>query len=117
MEPNMKGTVPPAMDMASHLTDVMMKVYDELDGAKEYINAAIAHKPVNSEAAESFYVFSTQELQHGETLMKIITSSLEKMKSGGDECYDTLSKVWSHMKERQIGYAAWIRQMQAQYKK
>lgn len=115
MESYMKeGTVHGA-DISAHLSDIMMKVYDELDGAKEYINAAISHKAVDETLANNLCNMSAQELQHAEILMNSITSTLKDMKDGA--CYDTLSIVWEHVKERQMGYAAWIRQMHAQYKK
>lgn len=44
-------------------------------------------------------------------------SMLSRLKAQGNTCYDTMSVVWKHTYEQQSKYAAWIRQMHADYKK
>ena len=104
-------------DIMDDVIDTMMEVYDELDGAKKYIKAAISHKEMDRPAADSMVLLSAQELQHADTLTTNINRMFERMKTENHECYDVLHKVWTYIRERQMGYAAWIKQMHEVYKK
>lgn len=51
-------------------------------------------------------------------LMSLAKSAeLAETAAQGNTCYDTMSVVWKHTYEQQSKYAAWIRQMHADYKK
>lgn len=117
MEPYENDHMAAKTDLVSHITDIMQVIYDELDDSKKYIKAAMSHRDIDKALADSLCNMSAQELQHAEILMNSVTSAMEKLKTGGDACYDTMSKVCTHTKERQMEYAAWIRQLHAQYKK
>lgn len=101
----------------SDIIEEMMAVFDEYDGAKHYIKEAIRLKMTDKTRAESNVAMSAQELSHGDTHSATVGKLLEKAKADGNECYATLAMVWHHLKKRQDGYAAWIRQMHEQYKK
>lgn len=103
--------------LVSDIIEEMMGVYDEYDGAKKYINEAIRLKSMDKVRADSNVTMSAQELAHGDTHSATVTKLLEKAKAENNSCYATLAMVWHHLKKRQDGYAAWIRQMHEQYKK
>lgn len=117
MEPYMKNDMAAGHDIVAHLADIMGQVDEELDGAKTYIKAAMSHKAIDKTLADSLANMSAQELQHADILSNAVTSMVAKLKTEGNACYETMSRVWEHTKGRQAGYAAWIRQMHTEYKK
>ena len=104
-------------DIVSDIIDTMMEVYEEYDGAKKYIKEAIAMKATDKARAETLVQMSAQELGHGDLLSASVNRMLEKAKAEGNPCYAVLAMVWNHIRQRQAGYAAWIRTMHEQYKK
>ena len=117
MEPYIEDDMPNGHEPAAHLADVMHEVDRKLNEARKYIRAANTHRPIDKALADSFANISAQELQHSDILSNAITSMLSKLKAQGNTCYDTMSVVWKHTYEQQSKYAAWIRQMHADYKK
>lgn len=103
-------------DLVTDTVNLMMEAYDELDGAKKYIKSAIQNKNVERKMADSLVVMSAQELGHYDMIVAGIESMMAKIKAEQHECYDVVYKMWKHIKERQAGYAAWIKQLHADYK-
>ncbi len=103
-------------DIVNDMIDSMMEIYDELDGAKGYIKDAIRLKNVDSSTADARVSMSMQEIEHADKLTASVNKMMEKMRADGNECYQVLSKVWSHIHERQEGYKAWIKTMHEQHK-
>lgn len=104
-------------DLMTVTIDQMMEVFDKLDSSKKYIKSAIAHKAIDRSMADSMVNISAQELQHAETITDAVNRMMDKMKSENHPCYETMKKIWTHIHNRQVSYAAWIRQMHDRYKK
>lgn len=104
-------------DIVSDIIDTMMEVYDEYDSAKKYINEAIALKPTDKVRADKLVTMSAQELGHGNDLSNTVDKMMEKAQEDSNPCYATLAMVWLRVRQRQDGYAAWIKQLHEQYKK
>lgn len=104
-------------NILNDIVDQMMEIFEELDGSKKYIKSAIAHKSIDRTTADNMVSLSVQELQHAETITDAVNRMFDKMKSENHPCYETMKKVWTHIHERQVSYAAWIRQMHDRYKK
>lgn len=117
MEPYRHEMTMDDYDIIADIVNEMMGVYDEYDGSKKYIKEAVAMKQSDKSRADVLANMSAQELGHGDTHSANVSKLLEKAKSENNPCYATLAMVWHHIKQRQDGYAAWIRQMHEQYKK
>lgn len=118
MEPYRHETMMMAdYDIVSDIIDTMMDIYDEYDGAKKYIKEAFALKEKDPNRANELVQMSAQELGHGGTLTNTVGKMLEKARSEENPCYATLAMVWLRIRQRQDGYAAWIKQLHDQYKK
>lgn len=98
------------------IVDSIMEIYEELDGAKKYIKFAIHYKGTDKSSAENMVNLSAQELQHADVISSNVNRMMMKLKDSGNMCYDVLKNVWDHLRERQMGYAAWIKQMHENYK-
>lgn len=103
-------------DIVNDMIDSMMEIYDELDGAKGYIKDAIRLKSADRGIADARIQMSAQEIGHADNLTASVNKMMEKMRADSNECYPVLSKVWTHIHERQEGYKAWIKTMHEQYK-
>ena len=103
-------------DIVDDMIDSMMDIYDELDGAKKYILAAIKYKDENPRMAAKLVTMSAEEKAHAENIADGVEGMMAKAKSDGNPCYDVIHKVWVHIHARQDGYRAWIEQMHQQYK-
>lgn len=104
-------------DIVSDIITTMMEVYDEYDGSKAYIMEAIKLRDTDKARADTRVKMSAEELSHGGMLTENVGKMLEKAKAEKNPCYATLAMVWHHVRKRQDGYAAWIKQMHEQYKK
>lgn len=103
-------------DIINDIIDTMMEAYDELDGSKKYIKEAFRFKADNKTMADKLVTMSAEELGHADNLALGVESMLAKAKAEANPCYDVIHKVWTHIKERQAGYKAWIKQMHTEYK-
>ena len=103
-------------DIVNDIIDTMMEAYDELDGAKKYIKEAFRFRDENRAMAEKLVTMSAEELNHAENLCAGVEAMLAKAKADNNGCYETIHKVWTHIKERMSGYKAWIKQLHAEYK-
>lgn len=103
-------------DVVNDIIDTMMDVYDELDGAKKYILSAFKLQEHDPDTAAKLVTMSSDEKHHSEVLSAGVTAMLKKAKEMNSPCYETLSKVWTHVKARQDGYRAWIEHMHERIK-
>ena len=117
MESMMMAMTMDEHDDVSSFIEGAFEIYDEIDGAKEYIEKALKMKVRDRSAADSLCTMSAQELQHAETLRLNAERTLLRMKDEKSPCYEVLQKVWNHMARRQAEYMGWVRQMHEQYKK
>lgn len=104
-------------DIVNDIIDSMMDVYEELDGSKKYIMEAFRFKDQQPEMASKLVTMSSEEKKHADNIAEGIDAMLDKAKREENPCYDTLHKVWVHIKARQDGYRSWIEHMHEKYKK
>lgn len=104
-------------DIVNDIVDTMMDIYEELDGSKKYIMEAFKMRDQNPETTGRLVTMSADEKRHAESLSEGVTAMLKKAKESENPCYETLNKVWLHIKSRQDGYRAWIEHMHEKYKK
>lgn len=95
----------PADQVAKNFADA----YDELNGSKSYVMDALDMKSTNQKRAERKLQMSADELGHA---MSIIEET-DGMMAEADASTKTL---WMAMKDRLLGYGAWIKTLHADYK-
>lgn len=105
-----------AHEEVEEFLDTMMEIYDELDGAKKYIKAAFRLHDSDRAAASAMATMSGQESGHAEVIAGNATRMLSHMEEAHHPCAGVLKRVWTHVYGRQMEYAAWVKQMQAQYR-
>ena len=67
-------------DIINDILDTRDSVYHEINGADEYIDKAMLHKPHDKQAADNMVALSAQELQHAGVLQGNIDSMMAKLK-------------------------------------
>ena len=104
-------------DIINDILDTSDSVYHEINGAKEYIEKAFAHRYRDKAAADSMVSLSAQELQHAGILQSNIDRMMEKVKGTNPYGYDIMSKVISRDKVAQAKMIANVKTMYEQYNK
>lgn len=96
--------------LADHVAKNYMEAYDELNGAKTYVMDAIDMKHTNQKRSEKKLQMSADELGHAVAIIEETDGMLT-------EAADEATKIlWAAMKDRLMGYAAWIKTLHADYK-
>lgn len=92
------------------------EAYDELDGSKKYIKQAMRSKSTDRAMADRLVTMSAEELGHADSIMEGIEAMLNKAEKDGMTCAPIMRKIWAVMRERMVGYKAWIMKEHDEYK-
>lgn len=103
-------------DILNDIIDTIMEAYEELDGSKKYIKAAMARKAVDKKTADRLVTMSAEELGHAESLCEGVESMLQKAEEENNDCVSVVRKMWTHLYDRMASYKAWIKQLHTDYK-
>lgn len=73
--------------MHNELLYFIMQIFEELDGAKHYIQRAIEEKAANPSRAKVFVEMSSSELNHAGNLYKMLEEDMNKANTTKDATY------------------------------
>ena len=104
-------------DIINDILDTRDSVYHEINGADEYIDKAMLHKPHDKQAADNMVALSAQELQHAGVLQGNIDRMMAKVKDSDPHSYAILSKVISRDKPTQARMIAQVKEKHEMYKR
>ena len=104
-------------DIINDILDTRDSVYHEINGADEYIDKAMLHKPRDKQAADNMVALSAQELQHAGVLQGNIDRMMAKLKESDMRSYSILSKVVGRDKSAQVRMITDVKEKHEMYKK
>lgn len=103
-------------NLAECVAKYYIDAYDELNGAKTYIMEALDLNRTNRKMADRRQMRSFDELNHAAGIMEDVEIRISEAESAGDATAATVRTMWSAMKDRLMGYMAWIKTLHAEYK-
>jgi Mn-containing catalase len=101
------------MKIISELSEM---ITDELDGAEEYIEAALHYKEEYPALAKVLYEISTEEMRHMEMLHIEVVNLIEKYRKERGEPPAAMLAVYEYLHKKNIEQATKIRMYQSQFK-
>lgn len=104
-------------DIINDILDTRDSVYHEINGADEYIDKAMLHKPHDKQAADNMVALSAQELQHAGVLQGNIDRMMAKLKESDARSHSILSKVISRDKSTQARMITDVKEKHEMYKR
>lgn len=101
------------MKIIQELTDM---IEDELEGAEEYAENAVALRESHPTLAKTFYDISLDEVKHINMLHEEIRKLIETHRKEKGEPPAAMMAVYEYLHKKHINKAAKIKSLQAQYK-
>lgn len=102
--------------LADCVAKYYIDAYDELNSAKTYIMEAIDLQPTNKRMADRRQIRSSDELGHAMGIMEDVEEKIKAAEDKGDATAATVRTMWAAMKDRLMGYMAWIKTVHTEYK-
>ena len=92
------------------------KIEEEMRDADEYIQLAMKWKDEQPEAAEVFYLLSTEEMGHADKLHEVVTKLIGEYRDKNGEPPDGMMMLYNYLHEQEIATAMSIKVKQGMYK-
>ena len=96
---------------------IIDQIYDELEGAEEYIECAIKEKNEHPSIANMYYEMSLMEMSHVDKLHGAVTTLINEAKAKGEEVPPTMMAIYEYEHEKIMEEATEIKVMQEMYKR
>lgn len=90
-------------------------IEDELEGAEDYIKAAVLHKDDNPQLAKVLYEISMQEMRHVDMLHGEVVRMIEQYRREKGEPPAAMLAIWEYQHEKHIEHANKIKTYQEQF--
>ncbi len=104
--------------MHNELLYFIMQIFEELDGAKHYIQRAIEEKQTNPSRAKVFVEMSNSELTHAGNLYKMLDEDMKKAETTDDQTYITfLRDMQKEISKRYMKESAEVKYMHENFNK
>lgn len=101
------------MKIIKELSDM---IEDELEGAENYVRAAIENKEEHRELANVFYEISTQEMRHVNMLHEEIVKIIKKHRESHGEPPATMMAIYEWQHNKHIEKSKGVKILQEHYR-
>lgn len=96
---------------------IVDQIYDELEGAHEYIECAMHNKQEHPSIANMYYEMSLTEMTHVDKLHGAVTTLINEVRAKGEEPPPTMMAIYEYEHEKAMNKATKIKVMQEMYKR
>ena len=96
---------------------IVDQIYDELEGAEEYIECAMKYKEEHPSLANMYYEMSLTEMTHVDKLHNAVTMLINEVRARGETPPPEMMAIYEYEHEKTIKEATEIKVMQEMYKK
>ena len=96
---------------------IIDQIYDELEGAEEYIECAMKEKTEHTNIANMYYEMSLMEMSHVDKLHGAVVTLINESKAKGEEPPAHMMAIYEYEHEKIMEEATEIKVMQEMYKR
>ena len=96
---------------------IIDQIYDELEGAEEYIECAMKEKTEHPNIANMYYEMSLMEMSHVDKLHGAVVTLINESKAKGEEPPAHMMAIYEYEHEKIMEEATEIKVMQEMYKR
>lgn len=96
---------------------IIDQIYDELEGAEEYIECAMKEKNDHPNIANMYYEMSLMEMSHVDKLHSAVVTLINEVKAKGEEPPAHMMAIYEYEHEKIMEEATEIKVMQEMYKR
>lgn len=92
------------------------QIFEEIEGAKQYIKNALEIKPMNAEWAKRFYEMSLDEMKHAASLFKMSEEYYKIMSNTYSEVPKYIKTTYEDIVNKYTEMGSLVKAMQDMYK-